>query len=185
MRSDECPRKFWQQAFGTLEPQKAQDAEAARQPAHTQPLVQPQQPRQQPKPGQVHEQPAKDQPPQQLDRPGTPPRPGFGLEHRSQHHLQRVHVHPGGADRRARVAHQAIQLVLDEVRRDFEMALGQRSGHANPPARPFGLVQRQHVRWTGRQAQPAANAGQHVCILVTQKWVRRFEGWQRAQCDVA
>jgi hypothetical protein len=137
-----------QQSLGTFESEKLQNAEVPGQPAQTEPLIHPQKACNQAKAGQVHEEPAEDHPPKHLDRPGAPRRLGF--ERRSQRHLQRIHVHSGGADRRAGVAHQAIQLMLDEVRRNLQMTLGQRSGHTDPPARPFRLVQRKHVRWTRR-----------------------------------
>ena len=109
-----------QQSLSSFEVEQSKHAEVARQPARARALIQPDHAGKKAKPGQVHEQPAEDQPPQHLDRPWTPRR--LGLERRSQRHLQRIHVHPGRAHRGARVAHQAIQLVLDEVRRDFQVA---------------------------------------------------------------
>jgi hypothetical protein len=101
-----------------------------------------------------------------------------GLQGRAEIDLERVHVYPGRAHRRARVAHQTVQFVFDQVGRYRQVTLGKSAGHADPAARTFRLVHRQHIRRTRRQAQPAADAGQHVVVLGIEQRMRRPEGWQ-------
>jgi hypothetical protein len=67
--------------------------------------------------------------------------------------------------------------VFDEVWGDLEMALGERTRDPNPTAWPFGFVHRQDVGRAGRQAQAAANAGEHVVVLVPESGMSRPERW--------
>ena len=173
---DERAGQLRQQALGVGQAQQLQDAQASGQPLEAEALVQPQQAHDQPEPGQVHEQPAEDQAAQQ----GLRPRPvAARFERRAQDHLERVHVHARRADRRARVADQAVRLVLEQVGGDRQVAFGQAAGHADASARSFRFVQRQDVRRAGRQAQAAADAGQHVVVFGRQLGVLGAESGRR------
>ena len=56
--------------------------------------------------------------------------------------MQRVHVDAGWAHRRTRVTYQTVQLVLNQVWRDPEVAFGYGARHPHATARPLCFVQR-------------------------------------------
>ena len=125
----------------------------------------------------IHEQPAEDDSTDQALSPGPFTR---GLDRRAEYDLQRIHVNASGAHGGAGIADQAIALVFEQIRSDLEVTLGQGTGDAHTTPWPLGLVQRQHVRRARRQAEAAADAGQHVVVLGIEPGVNGFEGGWRS-----
>ena len=160
-------------ALSTL--QKPLDAEAPRLAAHTQPLVQPSNRASNRNLARSVKEPAEDQPPQQLDRPWTLPRLAR-TQNPDRNTTCSGSLYSAGQTAVHASHTRQFSSCSTRVGRDSQVAFGQRSGHANPPARPFGLVQCQHVGRTSTSGTARSECRASMFfILVTQKWVGRFE----------